>query len=69
MDLANDERIRRLNALIQTEQNPQKLFKLVDELSRLLDQNRSAALKPPHGQSLGACESRQLRRDHQQIDG
>lgn len=36
MDLANDERIRALNDLIQTETDCQKLLELVEELDRLL---------------------------------
>ena len=56
MDLANDERIRRLNELIQAEKNPDKLCELVDELSRLLDEK--LATKPTVGVIEGhaACD-------------
>lgn len=46
MDLANDERVRRLNELIQKEQDSEKLAVLIDELTRLLDEGT----KPPEKQ-------------------
>lgn len=38
MDLANDERIRKINDQIQIEKDPAKLGELVQEMCRLLDE-------------------------------
>jgi len=43
MDLANDERIQRLNEQIQSEKDPNKVISLIDELARLLDDGAPGA--------------------------
>jgi hypothetical protein len=45
MDLANDERIKRLNELIQQETDRDKVLVLAEELVRLLDGH--ADVEPP----------------------
>ena len=40
VDLENDERVKRLNDLIQKEQDSEKLAALIDELTRLLDEGK-----------------------------
>lgn len=42
MDLADDERIRHLNELIQNEKDPAKLTDLTNELLRLIDERKPA---------------------------
>lgn len=42
MDLADDERIRHLNELIQAEKDSAKLTELTNELLRLLDERKRA---------------------------
>ena len=43
IDLANDERAKRLNELIQQETDPAKLGQLVQQLLDLLDEKKSEA--------------------------
>ena len=41
MDLANDERLNRLNEMIQMEADPHRLYELIEEFQRLIDERRS----------------------------